>query len=266
MSTPAGAPAPTAADVAHRRRSLTIASVLLAVAAAALWGSSRLSWASLVAADGIGVPRDFTVRGSDWSSYLTPLAIVLLAAIAAAVSLRGWGLRILAVIVALIGVASVAPAISLLTGDSGGTYAAKSIDLPGRYQVTSIETHPLAAVLVFVSGLFAVAAAVVIMRAARGAVGLSSKYKSPAARRADLEEQIFADRCSTTGSTDTKSDPGPERGADAPESTEGDGGGLNERMLWDALDNGADPTASTSDETDPRHRPDAAGGADDGPR
>ncbi|MBJ7291684.1 TIGR02234 family membrane protein, partial [Williamsia sp.] len=243
-----------------------IASVLLAVAAAALWGSSRLSWASLVAADGIGVPRDFTVHGSDWSSYLTPLAIVLVAAIAAAVSLRGWGLRILAVIVALIGVASVAPAISLLTGDSGGTYAAQAIDLPGRYQVTSIETHPGAAVLVFVSGLFAVAAAVVIMRAARGAVGLSSKYKSPAARRADLEEQIFADRSTTTGDTDPGPDPTPAHGDDPAPATDGDGGGLNERMLWDALDSGADPTAAAADETDPGRRPGETTGADDGPR
>ncbi|GAA1462421.1 TIGR02234 family membrane protein [Williamsia maris] len=264
MSTPATASAPTAADVAHRRRSLTIASVLLAVAAAALWGSSRLSWASLVAADGIGVPRDFTVHGSDWSSYLTPLAIVLVAAIAAAVSLRGWGLRILAVIVALIGVASVAPAISLLTGDSGGTYAAKAIDLPGRYQVTSIQTHGWAAVLVFVAGLFAVAAAVVILRAARGAVGLSSKYKSPAARRADLEEQIFADRSTATG--DAAANPAPDRGGVASDATEGDGGGLNERMLWDALDSGADPTAASPDETDPGRRPGGASGADDGPR
>ena len=271
MSTPAGAPAPTAADVAHRRRSLTIASVFLALAAASLWGSSRLSWASLIAADGIGVPRKLTVHGSDWSSYLTPLAIVLLAAIAAAVSLRGWGLRILAVIVALIGVAGVAPAISLLTGDSGGTYAARAIDLPDRYQVTSIQTHVWAAVLVFVAGLFAVGAAVVIMRAARGAVGLSSKYKSPAARRADREKQIFADRSATT---DPASGPASDRDAAGPDVSHAttddggadDGGVVNERLLWDALDSGADPTAAASDETDPGRRPDGSSEADDGRR
>ncbi len=257
MNTPTS---PAAADVARRRRSLTIAAVLLALSAAALWGSSRLAWASLVAADGIGVPRDFTVRGGDWSSYLTPLAIVLVAAIAAAVSLRGWALRILAVVVAVIGIVAVAPAISLLTGEGGVTYAAKAIDLPGRYQVTSIQTHGWSAAVVFIGGLVAVAAAVMILRAARGAVGMSSKYKSPAARRADLEKQIFAERDRTTG-------PGTgaavETDALVASSPDDAGGGLNERMLWDALDSGADPTATTSDEAFSRRRPGAGTAADD---
>ncbi|KQR97781.1 hypothetical protein ASG12_11945 [Williamsia sp. Leaf354] len=224
-----------AAERAHRRRTLTTASILLAAAAAALWAASRLTWASLTTSDGLGPERGFTVHGSDWSPWLTPVAIVLVAAIAAAVSLRGWALRITALIVALIGILGVLPAISLLTGNNPGAYAAKAVDVPGRYQVVSVETHDQAAIVVFIGGVIAVAAAVVLLRGARGAAPMSSKYRSPAARRAELEEKVFADR-------DRTADPAATPGTQAPAASDGSPDDLTERMLWDALDNGADPT------------------------
>ena len=69
---------------------------------------------------------------------------------------------------------------------------------------------------------------------------MSSRYKTPAARRAELEETVFADReARAKGAT-----PGsPASGTPGAASGAADGAdGVTERMLWDALDTGADPT------------------------
>ncbi|SIS20219.1 TIGR02234 family membrane protein [Williamsia sterculiae] len=224
----------------ERRRRLGVIALLLAVAAAVLWASSRMTWASLTAADGLAPPRGYTVHGSDWSPWLTPLAIVVVAAIAAAVAVRGWLLRVVAVLVAVIGVVSIVPAISMLTGGANTAYAAKAIDLPGRYTVVSIDHKPFAAVVVIVGGVIAVIAGVLLLRATRTATGMSSRYSSPAARRAELEERVFAERERAT-TTDAQR-PADDDSARDHEPTE--------RMLWDAQDTGADPTSGT-----PRSRP-----------
>lgn len=239
----------TAEVAAIRRRNVRSAAILLVLAAAALWGASRLPWANLSAQDGLSPPREFTVHGSDWSPWLTPVAIVLVAALAAGVSLKGWALRITALVVAVIGVVSVLPAISLLTGRDPGAYAARSIDLAGRYQVASVDTHPYVAIVVVLGALLSVSAATVLLRLARGGTSMSSRYRSPAARRAELEETVFAERAAQQqagGPQDDAAAGGPEP--------------VTERMLWDALDTGADPTDPSVTRST---RPDE--GADDDP-
>ncbi|MBT0565206.1 TIGR02234 family membrane protein [Williamsia sp. CHRR-6] len=229
-----GSPDPTLPASARRRR-LTVASVLLALAAAAMWSSSRLPWAKLVAADGMSPPREFTVHGADWSPVLTPLAIVVVAAIAAAVAVRGWALALVAVIVAIVAVVGAIPAVSLLTESNAVTYASKAVDLPSLYRPLSVETHKAVSLLVLLASALAVAAAVVLLRAARGAGALSTRYQSPAARRAELEEKVFAERArAATGENSPRAADTGTHGAD-PE--------LTERMLWDALDSGDDPTS-----------------------
>ena len=239
-----------AADAALiRRRNVRTAAILLVLSAAALWGASRLPWATLTAQDGLSPARGFTVHGSDWSPWLTPVAIVLVAAVAATVALKGWALRLTALVVAVIGIVSVLPVISLLTGDDPGAYAARSIDLAGRYQVASVDTRPWVAIVVVVGAVLAVSAATVLLRVARGATSMSSRYRSPAARRAELEETVFAERASRETPTDT---------ATTSRDASGDGSEqVTERMLWDALDTGADPTdPSATRPTAPDGRPD----------
>jgi uncharacterized membrane protein (TIGR02234 family) len=241
-----------AADAAlTRRRNIRTAAILLVLAAAALWGASRLPWATLTAQDGLSPARDFTVHGSDWSPWLTPVAIVLVAAVAATVALKGWALRLTALVVAVIGIVSVLPVISLLTGDDPGAYAARSIDLAGRYQVASVDTRPWVAIVVVLGAVLAVSAATVLLRVARGATSMSSRYRSPAARRAELEETVFAERAAAERQTpSTAATTSGDAPADASEQ-------VTERMLWDALDTGADPTdPSTTRPTTPDGRPD----------
>jgi len=239
-----------AADAALiRRRNVRMAAILLVLSAAALWGASRLPWATLTAQDGLSPERDFTVHGSDWSPWLTPVAIVLVAAVAATVALKGWALRLTALVVAVIGVVSVLPVISLLTGNDPGAYAARSIDLAGRYQVASVDTRPWVAIVVVVGAVLAVSSATVLLRVARGGASMSSRYRSPAARRAELEETVFAERAAQERSA----------GSATPATAASDDGSeqVTERMLWDAQDTGADPTdPSATSPTAPDGRPD----------
>ncbi|GAB41231.1 TIGR02234 family membrane protein [Gordonia sputi] len=270
-----GAEAVSAADrekqaARAQRRTKLLGSILLAAAALAFWIASRLTWATVLAADGLSPARTFDVKGSDWSPWLTPLALVLLAAILAAMSLRGWGLRILALLVAAAGVLAAFPAISLVMGGTNDTYAATAAGLNDRYVVQLVTTHNWVAVVVLIGSLCAVAAGVLLMRVASGA-GMSSKYKTPAARREDIEREIFAEHKRRQAAESAQTDKNAQAGKDArsanaassegsspvqksaaADDSAGSGGSTgdqhdapdapNERMLWDALDTGIDPT------------------------
>ncbi|MGC4934830.1 TIGR02234 family membrane protein [Gordonia sp. DT30] len=236
-------------SASRARRIKVIAAVLLALAALAFWVSSRLTWATVFAGDGMSPDRYMPVKGADWSPWLTPLALVLLAAILAAFSLRGWGLRVVALLVAAGGLLAAFPALSVLTSSQDSMYAARAIDLSDRYVVRLTTTNGWVAAIVLIGTVCCVAAAVLLLRAASGA-GMSSKYRTPAARREELERELFAEHQRRTaaisdpdssGSDPAKPDPG---GSDPsnPDSSGPDSPGVNERMMWDALDTGIDPT------------------------
>ncbi|WP_416565641.1 TIGR02234 family membrane protein [Nocardia testacea] len=208
-------PAAPAGPVAGRRYPVP-AIGLLAVAAAALWGSSRLTWVTVTSADGLTEPRTDALNGGVWFGALTPLALVLLAAIAAVLATRGWVRRLVGVLVALIAAVTAVPALALLTG-SGATEqrAAALAELPGRAQVQELVTTPGAAVLAVAGAVAAFGAGLLLARMPAGAKQLSGKYDAPATRKA------AATRAVQEGTA---------------------GGPLPERVLWDALDAGADPT------------------------
>ncbi|MED5801636.1 TIGR02234 family membrane protein [Gordonia sp. Z-3] len=248
----------------YLRRRQVLAAVLLAVSALALWSASRLVWCRVLASDGLAPPRTFEVKGSDWSPWLTPLALVLLAAILAAFSLRGWGLRVIAILVAAAGVLSAVPALSLITGGADSDYAASAADIPGRFQVLLITTVDWAAAVVLVGSLCSVLAGVLLLRVAGGASGMSSKYQTPGARREELERQIFAEHEQRRHQPDGQD--GGVAPARRPARADDPAGGndappANERMMWDALDTGIDPTdvdgdtSATGPEAGPRADP-----------
>ncbi|WP_374112747.1 Trp biosynthesis-associated membrane protein [Gordonia sp. C13] len=237
------------------RRPQMIAAILMLATAAAFWGASRLTWATVSAEDGLSPQRAFDVKGADWSPWLTPLALVYLAGIAAVLSVRGWGLRLVALLVAAGGVLAAFPAISLIAGGTDSEYAADAGDIPDRYVVLYTDTQWLPAALVLLGTVCAVVAAVVLLRVAKGAT-MSSKYKTPAARREELETEIFADyerRKKAAAADATKAGDTPVAGGAATGGKDGrsaDDPDANERMMWDALDTGIDPT----DPSDPDDR------------
>lgn len=201
-----------------------VASVLLGLAALGLWIASRVSWARVDAEDGLSPMRSFDVKGSDWSPWLTPAALALLASIALVWSLRGAALRVVAIVLGLGAIVTAIPAVALMTTPVNSDYAARAIGLASRFRVLLTTTNPWAPAIVLVAAALVLAAAVFALRAARGA-GMSSKYQSPAARREELERKVFAER-DRRRRTEAAGQPA-------------DG---SERILWDSLDGGVDPT------------------------
>ncbi|MEP9414063.1 TIGR02234 family membrane protein [Gordonia sp. VNQ95] len=227
----------TTTRAARVRRTKIIAAILLGLGALLFWVSSRLTWATVFAGDGMSPDRYMTVKGADWSPWLTPLALVLLAAILAAFSLRGWGLRVLAVLVAVGGLLAAFPALSMVTSSSDSLYAARAIDLADKYVVRLTTTNGWVAAVVIAGTVCCVLAGILLLRAASGAA-MSSKYTTPAARREELEREIFAEHKRRKAAADNAED------ADnsATDGTAATGKQANERMMWDALDTGIDPT------------------------
>ena len=75
---------------------LLVLAALGAVGGVAAWRGSRSR-----SFDGLGQPKTTALSGGSWSTALVPLAVLLLAAAAvAALAVRGWPLRLLAVLVA----------------------------------------------------------------------------------------------------------------------------------------------------------------------
>ncbi|NKY58645.1 TIGR02234 family membrane protein [Nocardia flavorosea] len=205
---------------------------LLALGAAALWGSSRLTWVTVTSADGLTEPRTDDLNGGVWFGALTPLALVLLAAIAAVLATRGWMRRLVGVVVALIAAVTAVPALALLTG-AGATEqrAAELAGLPGRAQVQELVTSSGPAALTLCGALAAFGAGLLLARMPAGTEQLSGKYDNPATRKAAATQAV---------------------------QQRGSGDVLPERVLWDALDAGADPT----DADDPTGATDSTGGSD----
>ena len=212
------APAAEAGTPPGGRHPVT-ALALLVLGAAALWGSSRLTWVTVTSADGLTEPRTDALNGGVWFGALTPLALVLLAAVAAVLATRGWSRRLVGVVVALIAAVTAVPALALLTG-SGATEqrAADLAGLPGRAQVQDLVTSGGPAALTLCGALAAFGAGLLLARMPAGTGQLSGKYDNPATRKAAATHAV-------------------QQG--------GAGEVLPERVLWDALDAGADPTDPT---------------------
>ncbi|MBP1159116.1 putative membrane protein (TIGR02234 family) [Rhodococcus sp. PvR044] len=224
---------PAAAPARGRASAAAVPVLLLAVAALCLWASSRMTWVRVESFDGLGGARTSELIGGTWAAATTPLALTLVAAIAASFAVRGWALRVVGLLVALVAVAAIVPAASLLIGGVDDDKAGRLAELPGRAEVTATEAFTLPAVLVLLGGVTALVAAVALIRKAGASAGLSSKYAAPAARREEAGNRAA-----------TSKEP------------------LSERMLWDALDAGEDPTTGDVAGPNDQDGPEPAGGTD----
>ncbi|MFN8068534.1 MAG: TIGR02234 family membrane protein [Mycolicibacterium insubricum] len=197
-------------------RSLRVAQLLLVAAAAALWGASRLTWVTVSTVADLGEAKTVRLDGATWAAALVPLALVLLATAVATLAVRGVLLRVLAVLVALTVAGIGYLGISQFTGADVTPRAAVLADVPVASVAEVQRSHP-AAVLPLLAGVVGLAAAVLMMRVARGTAGTVGRYAAPAARR------------------DAAARPGAA------------GGEVSERSLWDAIDEGHDPTVLPTD-------------------
>lgn len=193
---------------------IRIAQALLVLGALALWGASRLPWVQVSTADGLGQPKTSTLSGAEWSTALVPLALVLLAAAVAALAVRGLLLRAVAVLVAVSSAGIAYLGISQWVVHDIAVRGAELSEVPVAALVASQRFYAGAGVAV-AAAVIALVAAGLLMRAAGTARAATARYVAPAARR------------------------------DAVRSETADGAGvegMSERMMWDALDEGSDPT------------------------
>ena len=197
--------------------------LLLALSAAALWGSSRMTWVHLTSSDGKTLERTTDLDGSTWAAAMTPHALALLAAIAASFAVRGWALRVVGLLVALVAIAVAVPAVQLLVSGASADRAVELAELSGHPEDLSTTVSVLPALLALLGAVAALGAAVLLMRKPPVRGGLSSKYDNPAARREAA----------------AKLGQGDKPASDEP---------VTQRMLWDALDAGEDPTATDGDD------------------
>ena len=208
------------------RQTIRITQALLVVAAAGLWAASRLTWVDLRTFDGLGPPKLITLPGAAWSSALVPLALVLLATAVAALAVRGWPLRMLALLVAVASLATGYLAISLWVIPDVAVRGADIAHVPVLTLMGSQRHYPGPAITL-ATAICTLVAAVLLMRAAASARGTVTKYLTPAARRALAQPD---------------------------EKT------MSERMLWDALDEGRDPTDQPqAPDRETGHEPDTEG-------
>lgn len=213
------------ADAAPERRgrvAIRIAQVLLVVAAGALWAASRLSWVVIRTFDGLGPPATTSLSGAAWSSALVPLALVSLAAAAAAVAVRDTMLRVLAMLVAATSLATGYLAISLPVVRDVAVRGADLAHVPVLTLVGS-ERHYAGAAITLAAAVCTLTGAALLMRATAAGPTTTTKYAAPAERRSVARRDDI----------------------DA---------AMSERMLWDALDEGRDPTDRSSPPPDAHRR------------
>lgn len=183
-----------------------VAQLLLVAAAGGLYAASRLRWVSIRSFDGLGQPKTISLSGASWSTALLPLAILLLVTALAALAVRGWPLRILAVVVAA---ASLAIGYLAISQWVVSDWAVRAADLAHVSLLTLVgsQRYHSGAAITLAAAVCTLAGAVLLMRSA--ARSDTSKYVAPAARRSQAAKEDSA---------------------------------MSERMIWDALDEGHDPT------------------------
>lgn len=211
MSSP-GPASPSAKS--QSKRGMAVTTLLLVVSAALLWSASRMTWVDYTSADGLRPPVDASLNGGEWAPALTPLALLLIAGIAAMFAVKGVWVRVVGALLGLAGIAAAALGVLAVAGDTDRAQVLSIAELSAGTQVTAATMQVFPVLLTILAGVLAVVAAVPLVLGRFGRTGLSSSYETPAARKAAAKE--------TAAKRDNQD--------------------LQQRQIWDALDAGADPT------------------------
>ena|ERR1700722_5929970 len=210
------------ADARRARPTIAIAQLLLVVAAGALWAASRLPWVVIRSFDGLSPPKEVTLSGASWSTALLPLALLMLATAVAALAVRGWPMRVLAGLVALASLAVgylgislwVLPDVAVRGADLAHISLMTLVGSGRRYWGAAATV--LAAVCILIAAVLLMRSVSLLGSDRSGA----AKYAAPATRRSIAAREDAAGAMLEESGT-------PE---------------MSERMIWDALDGGRDPT------------------------
>jgi uncharacterized membrane protein (TIGR02234 family) len=189
---------------------IRIGQLLLLVSAGALWLASRMTWVEVSSFSGLGQPKTMTLSGAQWSTMLVPLAVILGVSVLKSSIGPTWQLRLLAVIVGGVGAVTGYLAIDLWRSGDIADRAARLADVPVA-ELVGAQPHYGGAVVTMFAAIATLAAVVLLLRSPARDRSATDKYSAPARRREAARAQ----------------------NAD---------GAPSERMMWDALDEGRDPT------------------------
>jgi uncharacterized membrane protein (TIGR02234 family) len=185
--------------------------LLLLVAAGALWLASRMTWVEVSSFDGLSQPGTAMLNGGAWLPALVPLALILLAAVLKSTVGPWWQLRLLALVVGALSAVIAYLAISLWLIPDVAVRAAGLAEVPVADLVGS-QRHYWGAVVTLISAVLTLAGAVLLLRSPVKDESDPDKYEAPARRREAARRRAAA------------------------------GDEMSERTMWDALDEGRDPT------------------------
>jgi uncharacterized membrane protein (TIGR02234 family) len=197
--------------------------VLLLAAAVVLWGASRATWVSQVV-EGLPASRTITADGATAEPILVPWALLCLAAVGGLLATSGWGRRVVGTLVAVAGLWAV------LRGAAGlADPASEALPVGVRPGDRPLPAEAVLAgpALGVLGGVLMLAAGLLAARFAAVLPRLGARYDAPTRGAAEVRP--------------TPADP--------------------DRALWEALDEGHDPTGDPLGE--PADRP--AGRAPDPP-
>jgi uncharacterized membrane protein (TIGR02234 family) len=190
---------------------MRIGQLSLLLAAGALWLASRMTWVTVTSFNGLGQPQTVTLTGGKWSTALVPLALMLLAAALKSTVGPRWQQRLLAVVLGGMSAVMAYLAISQWVIPDVAVRAAGLANVPVA-DLVSTERHYWGAVVTLIAAVLTLAAAVLFIRAPVKGATDNEKYEAPARRREAARRRAAA------------------------------GDDMSERMIWDALDEGRDPT------------------------
>lgn len=188
-----------------------IGQLALLIAAGALWLASRMTWVVVSSFDGLGQPKTASLNGGAWSTALVPLALILLAAVLKSTVGPRWQLRLLALVVGALSAVMAYLAISFWVVPDVAVRAAGLADVPVA-ELVGMQRHYWGAIVTLVAAVLTLAGAVLLLRAPVKVESNDEKYEAPARRREAVRRRATA------------------------------GDDMSERMMWEALDEGRDPT------------------------
>lgn len=168
-------------------------------------------WVDVQSFDGLGQPKTTALTGGSWSTALVPLAAILLVAAVAPIAVRGRRLGLLALIVAGMSAIMAYLAISLWVIRDVAPRAVRLAEVPVA-DLVGTQRHYGGATLALVAAIGALVGAVLLMRSVAKPRPEVDRYER---RRSAQSLQ--------------------------------DGADTSERMIWDALDEGSDPTQDPAD-------------------
>lgn len=216
---------------AQTKRHARMGALLMGGGALVLWLASRVTWMTVQYDDDRTGSGTVDVNGATWSTEVTAVVLLLLAATVAGLALGRWGRRLVGAIGAAAALAVVIPPISLLAGTPDAerakallTYggeettigsAAGQAAIPEWAEISAIDVAALGPAAAVVGALVAAAGGLLLAIRPGEDAATVNKYEKASQRREKIEQDLEAE---------------PDSG----------------RVLWDAIDADLDPTDADS--------------------